>query len=135
MVMRTHVALSVGNLDEAVRFYEALLQEAPSRRFPQYVQFLTPTLNLALSAHPSAEAVGPERNHFGLEVESAEAVTAAAARLVAAALPSDVEVSTFCCHSLQDKVWTQDPDGRRWEIFHVARRDEAGPVSAGAACC
>ncbi len=133
--MRTHLSLPTGDLDAAVQFYEALLQQPPSRRFAQYVQFLTPTLNLALTQGEAGSAAPSAIGHYGLEVDSAEGVARATACLTAAGVSSDIEDAAYCCHSLQQKVWARDPDGRRWEVFWVSHRDEAETRAGESACC
>ena len=35
-----------------------------------------------------------------------------------------------CCFALQDKVWTTDPDGNRWEIFTVKIGDTRPELNA-----
>ncbi len=72
--------------------------------------------------------------HYGFAVDAPEAVDAAIARLQAAGYPVDIEREETCCYAVQTKVWATDPDGRRWETYHVlaetAARDAAAP-----ACC
>jgi hypothetical protein len=55
-------------------------------------------------------------------------------RLKRAGLPVDIQREETCCYALQTKVWTTDPDGRRWEVYTVIEdteeRDECGD-----ACC
>src|SRR5207249_4648022 len=38
---------------------------------------------------------------------------------VDAGLVTRDEMQTNCCYAIQDKTWTQDPDGNEWEIFVV----------------
>ncbi len=135
---RVHIALPVAHLGDSVRFYTTLLGREPARRFAEYAQFLLddPNLNLALTA---ADGNKLDRGgHFGIEVSALEDVEAARRRVQAAGadVDVDVEADTVCCHSRQTKVWVVDPDGRRWEVFHVAERESrALGAMPSAACC
>jgi catechol 2,3-dioxygenase-like lactoylglutathione lyase family enzyme len=132
--MRLHLSLPATKLEESARFYEVLLGEAPTRSFAGYTHFLTSSVNLALTA--ANEALDSSGGHYGLEVETAGEVSAAASRLARAGFATRSENETRCCHSLQTKVWAEDPDGRRWEVFQVLARDMMMPVpDDGSACC
>ncbi len=78
-------------------------------------------------------------NHLGVEVDSTDEVIAATRRLGAAGLETRVEQGTTCCHALQDKVWTEAPDGLLWEVYTVLDDEpaEALAVVGGSAdaCC
>lgn len=137
---RVHIALPVARLDDAVRFFSALLGQEPVRRFGEYAQFLLddPALNLALTAVDREELF--RGGHYGVEVPAIEDVDVALARARAAGLGVEVEADTLCCHSRQTKFWVTDPDGRRWEVFHVAERESSAPGgssgdAAPIACC
>jgi hypothetical protein len=43
-----------------------------------------------------------------------------------------VREQELCCHAVQDKVWTQGPDGS-WEVYAVTD-DAPVPVDVGACC-
>jgi hypothetical protein len=58
-------------------------------------------------------------NHLGVEVSSAQEVKDAERRLTDKGLSTHVQESTTCCFALQDKVWTNDPDGVPWETYTV----------------
>lgn len=127
--MKTHLNLRTNDLDGSVAFYRALLNEAPAKHFGDYALFVTedPGLELALDADP--RPVGRESAHYGVVVASAADVDAAITRLEAAGLPTEVEREETCCYAVQTKVWTTDPDGRRWEVYtvheEVEDRDDA----------
>ncbi len=61
-----HLSLPVTKLEEAGRFYEGLLGTPPTRSFPGYTHFVTPTVNLALTA--AQEVRVSDSEHFGVEV-------------------------------------------------------------------
>ena len=54
-----------------------------------------------------------------------------------AGLPTRVEENVTCCYAVQDKVWTADPDGNRWEVFVVLDAEGARHQSdsGASACC
>src|SRR5579863_5420374 len=132
--MKTHLNLGTKDLSKSVAFYRTLLDTEPAKSFDDYALFITddPGLELALDRAPKAEAGHSE--HFGLVVDSTEAVDKAIARFQSAGQTIDVEREETCCYAKQTKVWAADPDGRRWEVYTVLEdtetRDE-GDVT----CC
>lgn len=129
-----HLNLATTDLERSVEFYATLLGERPNKRFADYALFITerPPLELALAATTSVEPPGDA--HYGIVVESIDEVDRAAVRLQKAGLVEAVEREQTCCYANQSKVWTIDPDKRRWEIYVVHEdTDECG--SAGASCC
>jgi catechol 2,3-dioxygenase-like lactoylglutathione lyase family enzyme len=132
--MRLQLALNVDDIDQAVDFYSKLFATEPAKRKPGYANFAieNPPLKLVLFEVKNA----PERlNHLGVEVFDGEAVTAATERLKAAGLETLVEDETTCCYAKQDKVWTVEPQGLRWEWYRVLEASEtfSGAPSAPAA--
>jgi len=132
--MKTHLNLATRDLAKSVAFYRTLLDAEPAKSFDDYALFITedPGLELALDRNSNAE---PGRfAHFGVVVDSAEAVDAAIARLQSAGLPVDVEREETCCYAKQTKVWAADPDGRRWEVYTVLE-DTATRNEGDVTCC
>ena len=129
--MKTHLSLSTPHLDESVAFYATLLGSPPEKSLPDYALFVTdePGLELALDLDPAARAV--DGQHFGIVVDTMEAVEAQAARLQAAGYRVDVEREETCCYANQTKVWASDPDGRRWETYVVHAESD----DRDATCC
>jgi uncharacterized glyoxalase superfamily protein PhnB len=140
--MRIQLALNVRNLEEAVTFYSQMFGAEPSKRRPGYANFALdrPPLKLVLLEVPDA----PERlNHLGVEVFEQSDVEEAIARLQAAGIAGEIEVDRTCCYARQDKVWSTDPQGARWEFYRVladsetfveAPRPEARPAEPAPAC-
>lgn len=121
--MRLQLALNVDDIDQAVDFYSRLFDAKPAKRKPGYANFAiaNPPLKLVLFEVKGA----PERlNHLGVEVFDGEAVTAATERLKAAGLETLVEDETTCCYAKQDKVWTIEPQGLRWEWCRILEDSE-----------
>lgn len=99
-----------------------------------YALFVTeePGLELALDL---ANSVSPSHDeHYGICVDSIEAVERAATRLQEMGLVSSIEREETCCYANQTKVWATDPTGRRWEIYTV-HEDTNERDAAGTNCC
>jgi catechol 2,3-dioxygenase-like lactoylglutathione lyase family enzyme len=121
--MRVQLALNVEDLDEAVEFYSKLFDAKVNKRKPGYANFAIeqPPLKLVLFENPDAS----ERlNHLGVEVFEGGDVRAATERLKAAGLADSVEDEQTCCYASQDKVWSLDPQGMRWEWYRVLEDSE-----------
>ena len=133
---RIHMGLGVQDLQQSVEFYRVLLGEDPTKERPGYAKFevAEPPVNLALNEF--AGQTGPSNSvaHFGIQVKSKVAVRAAAQRMVAAGLDPRFEESVACCYAVQDKVWAQDPDGNKWEIY-VVLDNQAEHHEMQPACC
>ena len=130
--MRVQLALNVNDLEKAVEFYSKAFGAAPNKRKPGYANFALdhPPLKLVLLENPGAT----ERlNHLGVEVFRNEDVDAAIERLGAEDLPRDIELDATCCYAKQNKVWSVDPDGARWEWYRVLANSETFGAAASEA--
>jgi catechol 2,3-dioxygenase-like lactoylglutathione lyase family enzyme len=130
---RVQLAINVADVDQAVAFYTRLFGTPPAKRRPGYANFAVaePPLKLVLIENPAG--VG-RINHLGVEVQSTDEVAAAARRLAAEGLSTDVEEQVDCCYAVQDKVWVSDPDGARWEVYTVLG-DSPEVCAAPSVCC
>jgi catechol 2,3-dioxygenase-like lactoylglutathione lyase family enzyme len=145
--MKMHLNLATRDLDASVGFYATLLGAQPAKRLADYALFITEQPSLELALDLDERAVAGRGEHFGIVVDTTDAVDAQIARLAAAGYATDVEREETCCYANQTKVWATDPDGRRWETYVVhadtEERDDAGrtccrteaAVAADAACC
>ena len=115
---RVQLALNVAELDSAIDFYSQLFKTEPHKVRPGYANFevADPPLKLVLIEHPDA---GGPLNHLGVEVETTAEVVAETQRLGELGHPIEVEDAIVCCHAEQDKVWTSDPTGTRWEVYTI----------------
>ena len=133
--MRLQLALNVRDIDEAVAYYAKLFDAEPHKRRPGYANFALdkPPLKLVLFENPEA----PERlNHLGVEVFEPEDVTRAARRLEDAGLLNEIQQDETCCHATQDKVWSHEPQGLRWEWYRITDdRPGAALEPAERRCC
>ena len=115
---RVQLALNVSDLDAAIGFYTKLFATEPAKVRPGYANFAIaePPLKLVLiEGHGEPGSL----NHLGVEVDSSTEVGAATERLAAAGLANATEDEVACCYAVQDKVWTDGPDGEPWEIYTV----------------
>ena len=140
--MRVQLALNVRDIDEAVAYYSKLFGVEVNKRKPGYANFAidSPPLKLVLFEVPDAD----ERlNHLGVEVFEEQQVGDATERLKQAGLADSVERESTCCYATQNKVWSLDPQGLRWEWYRVLedseefhgapKREEPAAESTG--CC
>lgn len=141
---RIQLALRVADLDAAVEFYSGLFDSAPAKRRPGYANFAIaePPLKLVLLEGSPGEPTCMD--HLGVEVESSDDVRAAAHRLAAAGLVTDVQDDTTCCYAVQDKVWVTGPGEESWEVYTVkaddrpdleGQREQALSAVAGDSTC
>src|SRR6476646_4093428 len=115
---RVQLALNVSDLDAAIAFYSKLFDSTPAKVRPGYANFAIaePPLKLVLIAGSGDPGT---LNHLGVEVESADLVASANARLSSEGLACATEDEVTCCFAVQDKVWVDAPDGEPWEIYTV----------------
>jgi catechol 2,3-dioxygenase-like lactoylglutathione lyase family enzyme len=130
--MKMHLNLATRDLDASVSFYRTLLATEPTKHYADYALFLTgdPGLELALDLDPATTA--SDATHYGVVVDTPDAVDAAIARFRSAGHAVDIETEETCCYAVQNKVWATDPDGRRWETYFVL---EETPERDGTATC
>ena len=133
--MRLQLALNVRNIDEAVAYHSKLFGAAPHKRRDGYANFAIdrPPLKLVLFENAAAK----ERlNHLGVEVLDHEIVESTLKRLSREGIVDEVQHGTTCCHAIQEKIRSREPDGLRQESYRIID-DEPGmdkdPI--GKACC
>lgn len=135
---RVHIALEVADVQRSIDFYRQLFGQGPVKVRPGYAKFepVDPSLNLSLNEGPGGP-LGRKggQQHFGIQVQSTDAVAAMTRRLRAAGLSTRIEQQTACCYAVQDKVWVEDPDGNPWEVFVVTQADIDQRAPQGSACC
>ncbi len=120
---RVQLALNVKNIDEAVDYYSKLFGAEVNKCKPGYANFAIdePPLKLVLFENPGAD----ERiNHLGVEVFDQADVAAATDRFVKADIAGEQEVASTCCYATQDKIWSADPQGLRWEWYVILEDSE-----------
>lgn len=140
---RLHVSLAVKELEPSIAFYATLFGSAPTVLEPGYAKWMLddPRVNFVLDARGTDRGV----DHFGIQVDSPEAVAEVAARLHEAGRKTTDQTGAHCCFARSDKSWVADPQGLMWETFFTHGLETTyGPDSvkretlvAGAAesCC
>jgi catechol 2,3-dioxygenase-like lactoylglutathione lyase family enzyme len=155
---RFHVHLNVSDLGASVAYYRELFGAPPTVLKPDYAKWMLddPRVNFAISNTGRAPGV----DHLGIQAESAGELAALGARLDQAGAVAVPEPGAICCYARSDKIWSEDPQGTRWETFHTqgeattyyasgaacatdgetcspdpARLSQAAPVAAKGACC
>ena len=132
---RVQLALRVADLEGSVAFYTRLFGAGPAKRRPGYANFAIadPPLKLVLLEGGPGEAT--RMDHLGVEVATADEVTAATARLAAEGLATATEQDSACCYAVQDKVWVTGPGGEPWEVYVVKADADVLERPADSACC
>jgi catechol 2,3-dioxygenase-like lactoylglutathione lyase family enzyme len=140
---KTHISLNVKNIEKSKLFYESFLESSPHKVRPGYANFdlNNPPLKLAIQERDSLEKGQGNVSHFGIQVSNTDAVEKAIARLKNSGFETKVEKDEVCCYAKQDKVWVQDPDGNRWEVYTVTDEMESvesascAPKENAPSCC
>ena len=130
--MRLQLALNVKNLDQAVDYYSRLFGVSPHKQRPGYANFAIddPALKLVLFENENAS---DRINHLGVETATQEELDGAIARLSAEGMVDLVEDNTTCCHATQNKVWSAEPEGIKWEWYRIT--DDAPAATEKSPCC
>jgi predicted lactoylglutathione lyase len=114
---RFHVHLNVADIATSVRFYAQLFAAEPTVLKDDYAKWMLedPRVNFAISTQGRAPGV----DHLGIQAESGDELAQLGKRLDAAGGSVVPEDATVCCYARSDKLWTEDPQGTRWETFHT----------------
>jgi len=117
--LKAHLALNVRDVERSIEFYRKMLGIEPSKVRTGYAKFdvQNPPLNLTLNQNPFGERGA--LSHLGIQLGSTDDVLAMRQKWLDAGLNTRDEMQTNCCYAVQDKTWTQDPDGNEWEAFVV----------------
>lgn len=122
--MRLQLALNVENLDESIDFYSKMFDTPPAKIKEGYANFevAEPPLKLVLMQNPG---LGGSLNHLGVEVESADQVEAAEARIAGEGLATTGVDDTLCCFAAKTETWVHGPD-TAWEWYVKTADAEVG---------
>jgi catechol 2,3-dioxygenase-like lactoylglutathione lyase family enzyme len=117
LMKRFHVHVAVQDLAASVRFYSTMFGSEPSVVKPDYAKWMLedPRVNFAISQRGATAGV----NHLGIQVDSAEELTALRQQVAAADVQARDEIDANCCYANSDKYWVEDPQGIAWETFHT----------------
>jgi len=94
---RFHVNLTVANIPEGVRFYTALFEAAPVVLKDDYAKWMRddPRINFAISERGDRLGI----NHLGIQLDSAEELTAMRDRLKRADQALVEQSDAACCYA------------------------------------
>lgn len=114
---RLHIHVGVENLDESVKFYNALFGAEPSKIKTDYAKWMLedPHVNFAISTRAGKSGI----DHLGIQVDSAEELEALRGQIADAEIAALDEGETTCCYAKSDKSWVKDPAGIAWEAYHT----------------
>ena len=117
--MKLHVSLDVKDINQSVAFYRALFAVEPAKTKPDYAKFDLGSPPVVLTLNEKKEGCDCicGLNHMGVRVDSTATILEAKQRLEAAGYKTLAEMNTTCCYAEQDKIWAQDPNGYRWEVY------------------
>ena len=112
---RTHICLIVKDIDASVTFYTSLFGEPPTILKPDYAkwQLEDPKLNFSIDTNGDE----PGLDHLGIELESAERVTAALEDYRQSGIDVFGEAQIVCGYHRTDKGFITDPQAVLWETF------------------
>lgn len=128
---RFQLALNVENLETAIEYYGKLFGVKVNKLKPGYANFAieNPPLKLVLFENPGAT----ERiNHLGVENFDQSDIDSAIKRFKAAGIADEEKIAETCCFARQNKIWSTDPSGTRWEWYRILEdADEFGASTTG----
>lgn len=133
---RFHVHLNVTDLASSLHFYRTLFAAEPTVLKPDYAKWMLddPKVNFAISSTGAAAGI----DHLGIQADDADGLAELGRRLDAADGAVLPQPGAICCYARSDKLWTEDPQGVRWENFHTlgetATRDGRSSDGAASAC-
>lgn len=134
---RLHIHVGVENLDDSIRFYNALFGAEPVKTKPDYAKWLIddPRVNFAISTR-----VENGVDHLGIQVEEDGELAELRSRMEGADMTRFDEGETVCCYARSDKTWVTDPAGLAWEAYQTMEDAQVYgvdrvPGESEAACC
>lgn len=133
---RMHIHIGVKNIEESVRFYNALFGAEPAKLKPDYAKWMLedPHLNFAISTRAKTTGL----DHMGLQVDDADELNALRDQMSAANISTHSDGETTCCYAKSEKSWVENPNGIAWEAYHTmedAQIYSGNDAVSGAACC
>lgn len=133
---RLHIHVGVKNLDDSIRFYNALFGAEPVKAKSDYAKWMldNPHVNFAISTRSGKIGV----DHLGIQVDNGAELDGLRDQLSKANLSTHSDGETTCCYAKSEKSWVEDPSGIAWEAYHTmedAQMFSAKELVADEACC
>ena len=132
-----HIALHVADRERSTAFYARVFGQEPDKEACGYARFTLedPALVLTLNARKEVRT-GDRLSHLGIRMGDRATFETFRDRLRAAGLIAREEHAVTCCHAVQDKVWTEDPDGNSWEFYELLEDlDPTAATARSGGCC
>lgn len=114
---RLHIHVGVDNLDESIRFYNALFGAEPTKTKEDYAKWMLddPKVNFAISTRAGTKGV----DHLGIQVDDEAEMTELRQRFEKADMSTFDDGEAVCCYARSDKAWLKDPAGIAWETYRT----------------
>lgn len=135
---RMHIHVGVENIDQSIKFYNALFGEEPVKSKSDYAKWMLedPRINFAISTRAGIQGV----DHLGLQVDEESELEAIRTQLENNNISAFDEGEAVCCYALSEKSWMKDPSGVAWETFHTMGEaqifsDTSSEQNQDSACC
>lgn len=131
--MRVQLAINVDDLEKSINYYTKLFGVEAHKIRDGYANFAidSPPLKLVLFENPAAEQ---RLHHLGVEVFEAEELVSARDRLSRAGIVEESRIGDTCCHATQDKIWSRDSQGVRWEWYRITDDTPTEPTQRSRCC-
>ena len=128
---RFHVHLNVADVPASIQFYNELFGAEPTVTKHDYAKWMLedPRINFAISNTGRAPGIDLQPQ----VVDAPEGLAEIGKRLDAAGGSVVPEDAAICCYAKSDKLWTEDPQGTKWETFHTT--GDATSYHGGEAAC
>lgn len=134
---RLHLHVAVKDLNDSIRFYNALFGAEPVKVKSDYAKWMldNPHVNFAISTR--SKKVGLD--HMGIQVDSVSELDEIRAQMSAANISTHSDGETTCCYAKSEKSWVEDPNGIAWEAYHTMEDAQmysaSDAPSEAVACC
>ncbi len=114
---RMHIHVGVENLDDSIKFYNALFNAEPIKIKNDYAKWMLddPRINFAISTRVNTKGV----DHLGIQVDDLSELEAIRAQMSAANISTHDDGETTCCYAKSEKSWVKDPNGIAWEAYQT----------------
>jgi len=138
---RMHIHVAVNDLDNNIRFYNALFDASPVLQRDDYAKWSLddPLVNFSVSTQCSDAGI----NHLGLQVDTQQELDEINQRMNTINVSTASQEGVSCCYARSNKHWTIDPQGIPWESFrslgallpNTGESDEVAYDGQSKACC
>jgi len=133
---RMHIHVGVEDLDQSIKFYNALFGAEPAKTKDDYAKWMLedPRINFAISTGTATKGV----DHLGMQVENQDELEEVRGRMQKADMSVFDEGEAVCCYARSDKSWVKDTSGISWEFYQTMEDVQTFSVVKDAtesACC